>query len=164
MPWGSFSVALLIVYLVQTAILGPFALGWLDLLLALALVGGLHAPATEARLAGWITGLAQDVGTDGPLGIHALALGLAVVLLTSLRELVNRELWWVRWLVGFLVAVPAQLLVQIHDRYLQHAQITWPHMLGQALLTALAAALVAALAVRLPALVRRRRTYYASRR
>jgi rod shape-determining protein MreD len=163
MPWGLFSVALLIVYLLQSAMLGHFAPAWLDLFLAFALLCGLAGPLWEARLAGWIVGLAQDVGTDGPLGIHALALGLTVLLLTRMREAVNRELWWVRWLVGFLVAVPAQLLVQVHDRYFQGAAVSWPHMLGHALLTALVAALLAALAVRLPVLLRRRRSYSAAR-
>jgi rod shape-determining protein MreD len=156
MSWGLFAVALLIVYLLQTAVLPHVAPQWLDLLLAFALLCGLTAPVVDARLAGWIAGLAQDVGGDGALGVHALALGLTVLLLTRLREVVNRELWWVRWLAGLVVSWPAQLLVQLHDRYLQGAALSWPHMLGYALLTALTASLLAAIALRLPSTTRRR--------
>jgi rod shape-determining protein MreD len=156
MSWGLFAVALLIVYLLQTAVLPHVAPQWLDLLLAFALLCGLTAPVADARLAGWIIGLAQDVGGDGALGVHALALGLAVLLLTRLREVVNRELWWVRWLAGLVVSWPTQFLVQLHDRYLQQANLSWPHMLGYTLLTALAASLLAALVLRLPSALRRR--------
>ena len=160
MPWGLFSLALLLAYVLQTAVLQHFDnLAWLDLLLALALACGLMAPIAEARLAGWITGLAQDIGTDGPLGLHALAAGLAVLALTALRELVNREVWWVRWLAALAVALPAQLLVQLHDRYLQGAAVTWGLMVGHALETALAAALLAALAPGVSRLLKRRRRY-----
>jgi rod shape-determining protein MreD len=163
MSWGLFSVALLLVYLVQTAVLPHFAHQWLDLFLTFALLCGLTAPAADARLVGCIAGLAQDVGGDGPLGIHAVALGLAVLLLTRLREVVNRELWWVRWLVGLVVALPAQFLVRLHDRYFQGAAVSWLHMLGYSLLTAAAAALLAALVLRLPTLFRPRRPYSALR-
>ncbi len=156
MAWGLFAIALLIVYLLQTTVLPHVAPQWVDLLLAFALLCGLTAPAPDARLAGWIVGLAQDVGGDGALGVHALVLGLAVLLLTRLREVVNRELWWVRWLAGFVVSWPTQLLGELHDRYLQGAAHSWPHMLGYALLTALTASLLAALVLRLPSAFRRR--------
>ena len=83
--------------------------------------------------------------------------------LTWLRELVNRDVWWVRWLVAFVVALPAQFLVRLHDRYLQGALLTWGQMVGQALETALAASLLAALAPGVPKLLRRRRRYSVSR-
>ena len=163
MPWGLVSIALLLVYVLQTALLQHIAPAWLDLFLALALTCGLMAPTTEARLAGWIAGLAQDIGTDGPLGLYALAGGLAALILTGLRELVNREVWWVRWLAAFAAGLPAQLLVQLHDRYLQGALVTWGQMVGHALETALVAALLAALAPGAIRLLRRRRRYSVSR-
>jgi rod shape-determining protein MreD len=114
MPWGLFSVALLVVYLLQTAVLPHVAPPWCDLFVAFALLCGLGGPTTDARLAAWIIGLVQDAGGTGPLGIHALGLGLAVVVVTRLRELLNRELWWVRWLLGFLGAWPALWRVPLY--------------------------------------------------
>lgn len=159
MPWGFFTLALLLTFLVQTAVLPFFGGHYIDLLLMLALVCGLAAPTQEARLAGWITGFAQDVGTagDSPVGLHAFALGLAVLAITHLRELVNQRLWWVRWLIGLIVAWPAQLLIQIHLRFLQGAHLSWSRMLWDSLLTALIAALLAGLVLELPAAFGRRR-------
>ncbi len=156
MPWGLFTLALLIVYLVQTTLLRLLGVEPLDLFLALALVCGLTAPAPEARLAGWLTGLAQDIGSDHPIGLQALALGLAVLTLTYLRELVNQHLWWARWLIAFLAALVAQLLVRLDLRFVQHGQLSWAQIAGGSLLTALLASLLAALLVGLPASVGRR--------
>lgn len=160
MAWGLFALALALTYVLQTAVLPAWAPPQLDLLLTLALVCGLAAAPPDARLAGWITGLAQDIGTSGPLGLHALALGLAVVVLGHLRETVNRELWWVRSLVAFAVAWPAQLIILLHARFLQDAALSWPTLLGQSLLTAAVAALLAGLLVGLPGLWRRRQRRY----
>ncbi|MBP7744579.1 MAG: rod shape-determining protein MreD [Phycisphaerae bacterium] len=163
MSWRLFIVALLVTYVVQTAILKHFAPEWLNLLLVLALVVGLSAPAIDARLAAWIVGFAVDAGTDGPLGLNALALGLAVLGLTYLREMVNRELWWVRWLAAFLVAMPAQLFVRLYEHYADDTALGWLQLIGQALATSLVAALLAALILHLPALLGRRRRYSAAR-
>jgi len=164
MSWGLCALGLLLAYLVQSAVLSPFGPEWLDLLLVFALIVGLTAPVHEARLAGWITGLAQDVGTSGPLGLHAFALALAIIALTHLRELVNRELWWVRVVVSLIVAFPAQIVIQLHLRFWQGAALTWPGMLMDALVAAAVGALLAGLLVGLPGLLRRRpRRYRISR-
>ncbi len=157
-----FTIALLVTYLLQTAVVPLVGLPDLDLLLVLALVCGLAAPVQEARLAGWITGFVQDVGSASPVGLHALALGLAVLGLTYLREWVNRHVWWARWLIGFVVAWPAQFLVQLHLRFLQGADRPWSRMVLEALVTALIAALLAALLVALPSMFGRRRRHPAA--
>lgn len=165
MPWGYFTLVLLVTYLVQTAALAHFAPGWIDLLWVVALVCGLAGPLPEARLAGWIVGLAQDIRaeTPSPIGLHALAVGLAVLALTRLREMVNREVWWVRWLIGLVVVWPAQVLVDIHARIFQGASLGWGHILLNGLLTALGAGLLATLVMALPTTLRRRRRYSAAR-
>lgn len=164
MPWGWFSIALLVTYVLQTAAVPYVGVTALDLLLVLALLCGLVAPAQEARLAAWITGFVQDIGTapGSPLGLHALAFGLAVLGLTYLREWVNRHVWWVRWLIAFLVAWPTQFLVHLHTRFLQGADLPWSRMVLEALVTALLAALLAALLVALPTALGRRRRHSAS--
>ena len=164
MPWALFSVALLILFMLQTAVLPYFAPAWLDPLLLLALVCGLTAPARDACLAAWATGFAKDLDSAGPLGLHALALGLAVLALTRLRELVNLHQWWVRALVSFVVAWPAELLVRLHQRFWQGVELGWGQMLIHTLTSALAAALLAALVTALPKALRsRRRRSFATR-
>ncbi len=157
MRWTLFIFALLIVFLVQTTALR--FIGWpaLDLLLALALICGLAAPAPDARLAGFFVGFAQDLDASGPVGLHALALGLAALLLTWLREVVNLQVWWVRWLISFLAGFPAVLLVRLHQRFAQGAAFTWLEMLGSAALTAAVAAVLATIVLGLPTALKHRR-------
>jgi rod shape-determining protein MreD len=164
MPWGYFALALLGTYVVQTSVLPHFSPQWLDLLVVLALVCGLTAPAAEARLAGWIAGFAQDAGTAGPIGLHAFTLGLAILVLTYLREMVNRQLWWVRGLVAFVVAMPAQLLVHLHIRLYQGASLPMYRIFLESAATAAAAAVLAALLVGLPGAIRRRQRRHSAAR
>jgi rod shape-determining protein MreD len=162
MRWWLFAVALLVTFVVQTTARPLVAWSWLDLLLGLALVCGLTAPTPEARLAAFFVGLAQGIGTGGPLGVHALALGLAGLLLTYLREQVNRHLWWVRWLIASAAAGPGQFLVLLHQRFLQGDAHSWRQMAVGGLVTSVVAGLLAAVAVGLPAAYRRRRHRHAA--
>ncbi len=157
MLWALYVLALVLAYLAHTTVPPTWMPEWLDLLLVIALVCGLTAPAAEARLAGWITGLAQDIGTVGPLGLHAFTLGLAALLLTLMRDAVNRTLWWVRSLLAFVAAVPAQVIIVIHYRYYQFVESSWWSLLSSALLTAIAAAVIAATITGLPSMMGRKR-------
>lgn len=160
MSWIAYGVALAVALLLQTTVcrLGEVPLLEADLLLALTLVCGLAAPAHDARLAGWMTGLAMDLMTVGPLGQHAVALGLTAWLLTRLRDTINTELGWVRFLAGFLAALPGQVLLPLHLRLVQGASlVSWWEALGLALQLSLTAALLAAALTGLPPLMPRRR-------
>lgn len=160
MRWGVYLLLLLLAWVLQSTLLPLLGVRWLDLLLVLALVYGLAAPVADARLAAWFTGLAQDLASSGPLGLHAFVLGLAVLGLTYVREWVNHNLWWARWLVAFSVAWPAQLVLCLHQRFLQDAPesaLTWGRIISDALLVSVVAALLAAAILGLPMLVGRRR-------
>ncbi|MGE0481018.1 MAG: rod shape-determining protein MreD [Phycisphaerae bacterium] len=119
MPWGAFTLVLVVVYVLQTAAVRLLELPAVDLLLAFALFCGLAAGTHDARLAGWIVGFAQDLGSGGPLGPHAVALGLACWILTALRAAVNLHLWWARLAGAFVAALAAQTLLLIHERWWQ---------------------------------------------
>jgi cell shape-determining protein MreD len=162
MIWGAFAIGLLVIYLVQTA-LQPLLPAWLDLFVAYALFCGLLAPLYEARLFGWITGLLRDVNTQGPIGVHALALGLAGLLLTHLRELANAEVWWVRWLIGFVAALPGLLGQRLYFWFDPAVHVSLLALLWETIVTAFVASLLAALATTLPALLYRRRRYSVAR-
>lgn len=150
MIWGPFVVALLAVFILQTTVLRFFAPASLDLLLTLALVCGLALPALDARLAGWFTGLALDLGSADPLGLHALLLGAAAFALTHLRELVNSEVWWVRWIIAVVVAWPAQFFAGAYLKWALGAPFGFGALVGHSFLSALLAGLIAALVVALP--------------
>ncbi len=149
MPWGMFGIGLFVVFLLQATIVRGLGAPYLDLYLAYALFLGLVLPAVDARLAALLVGLAQDLGGADPLGLHAFMLGLAAVILTRLRPLVNLSVWWVRLGVCTLAALPPLLLEFLHARWWRGAPApTWTGFLGIALATALlAGGLVAALTV-----------------
>lgn len=155
MSWSWLAVALVAIYLIQTAVLGPLGLGAIDLFLVLALLCGLVAPVHDARLAAWAVGLAQDAGGGGVLGLHAFAWGLVGLLLTRMRPVINLRLWWARLLVTLAAALPGELLVLLHARYIEGALALAPgRLVGHCLSTSFLAATLAALITVLPRLHR----------
>lgn len=159
MPWGRFTFALIVVYVLQTAVVGLFHVKSLDLFLLLALAAGLSTPVHDARLGAWIIGLVQDLGSPlEPLGIHAFALGLTGLIVTGLRELVNLNLAWVRVLVAFPAAFAGALLYLLHLHFWQRVPLeSWVTLLGSAAGTALIASAGAALVTAFPRLAGRGR-------
>lgn len=158
MAWGAFAIALLMAYLVQTGVAVLLAVPHFDAFLVLALLCGLLAPTHEARLAGWITGLAQDLGSADALGIHAFTLGLTGLLLTLLREVGNVRVWWVRGLAALLAAWPGQLIYLVHLHYWAgYGFASLGSLVLTALLTSLVAAVLAMLINALPRVIYRRR-------
>lgn len=159
MPWSIFTASLIVVFLLQTTLVGRFeTLASLDLFLVLALVFGLSVPAEDARLGAWLIGFAQDLGSDGALGVHAFSLGIVAIVLTNLRELVQLESWWTRGLVGTLAAVPGMLIYLLHLYLWEgHAAASFVGVVGAAAWMSLLAAVGASLVTGLPWLVRLRR-------
>ena len=159
MNWVGLVAALLVTLLVQTTLarLGDLPLIELDLLLVLALLYGLLAPVQDARLAALLIGFAVDLTTEGAVGIYAFSFGLTGLLLTWMREVVNRQLWWGRLLITFLAALPGQLLIVLHLRFVQRAALgtVW-QMLVSVVLVSATAALVTVLLTFLPPLAPRR--------
>ncbi|WP_320046854.1 hypothetical protein [uncultured Ilyobacter sp.] len=117
MAWGGFAIALFFTYLLQVGVVSILDFPAVDLFLAFALLCSLFAPTHDARIAAFLIGLAQDLGSADALGIHAFTLGLTAVLLTYIRELGNMHVWWVRGLAAVLAAWPGQLLYLLHLYY-----------------------------------------------
>ncbi len=156
MPWSLYAVGLVAAFLLQTAVLPLLHLGAVDLLLTLALVCGLAAPVPDARLAGWGAGFVKDLDTDGPLGLHAVLCGLAVLLLTVVRAQLNLHLWWVRWLLAAAVAWPVELAARLHQHFTLGTSATAGGLVFGSLLTAVVAGLLATLLLALPGRAGRR--------
>jgi cell shape-determining protein MreD len=138
-----------------------------DLFLALALAYGLTAPVHDARIGAWIIGFVQDLGAADALGIHAFALGLTGLLLTSLRAMVNLDLWWVRLLVAIPAAWAGAALYLLHLHLWSNAPFaSWWTLLASSAWTAFVAALAAAIVTAYPQMItgRRRRVHLLTRR
>lgn len=162
MPWGALAVLLLVAYLLQTAVVPFLGIESLDLFLTLCLFFGLTAVVHEARLAGWLIGFVQDLGSVGPLGVHAFALGLAALALTAARTVVNFQVWWVRAVAAVLAGLIAQLFIVLHQIWWQGVALgTFGHVAGLVLLGAVVNGVLAAGLTQLPLFLnwdRRRRS------
>jgi cell shape-determining protein MreD len=59
------------------------------------------------RFGGWAT---QDAFSAAPFGITALAYGICAILMTSLREALDRDLPWVQFSAGMLTSMAGAIL------------------------------------------------------
>ena len=165
MRWGSFALVLAATYLLQVAVLFVLGWSWLDPFLILALVCALMAPTHEARLAGWITGLVQDLGSIDPLGLHAFTLGLAVWIVTKLREELNVHVIWPRLLVLLFGSFPALLVYWLHRAFWSGGgETSWWSMISQSFTTAAGASVIVLLITIAPWFARRGRRMRPTRR
>lgn len=151
MRWGPFWLTLLLVVVLQTSVIYALDWRWMHLLLALALLCGLNAPTHDARIAGWIAGFVQDLLTESStLGLHALAYGSAILLLTYMRDRLNPSVWWIRWLLAGITAWAALLVVDVGMRWWLLNPPSGPSIWSGGLRDALIAALLAVACTELP--------------
>lgn len=155
MSWSLFGILALVVYIVQAGVINNldvtlFGVPPFDLFLVLALVYGLMAPRDDARLAAVLIGFAADLTGVGPIGVQAVALGLAAVALTAWRDALRTHLWVARVLLAFGAGVIAELITGVYARFWQSQPPSWLGIVGGAVLVALVAALIAAAVVRRP--------------
>ena len=57
-----------------------------------------------------VAGLTQDALSAAPFGISALAYGISTVVMTSLREVLDRDLPWVQWIAGAAISMTASVI------------------------------------------------------
>ena len=57
-------------------------------------------------------------------------------LVAPVADLINRELWWVRWLAGFFALFPLQVAVRLYERLWLHANLAWWELFSQPFITA----------------------------
>lgn len=164
MPWLWFSAALLVVSILQSTVM-VHAWSTIDLYIILTIVWALSAPTYDARVAGWIIGLVQDLGTVSPLGLHAFALGLTALAVTILRENIFRQTLYTRSVVGAVGALPGVLLVPIHLWFVHNLPTDgfWRTVV-YVVLTPVFSAVIAAAILELPNWTGRSRRFAYSRR
>ncbi len=57
-----------------------------------------------------VAGLTQDALSAAPFGITALAYGISAIVITSLREALDRDLPWMQWSAGALTSITASII------------------------------------------------------
>jgi rod shape-determining protein MreD len=129
-----------------------------DLLLVLVLVCGLIAPAHDARMAALLIGFTADLLSGAPIGINTFAFGCTGVVITKLREIINRHVWLGRLVIALLAGLAGEIVLALHQSYVQ-GTVLGGFMQGllAASRIALPAATAAALLTLMPALAPRRR-------
>lgn len=169
MRWGSFAVALLVVFLLQKSLVWTLGLDlrYVDLFLALALICGLNAPAPDARLAAWVCGLARDLSAvPAEIGLHSLTLGLAGLILVWMRESGGCGVWWTRLICCLLAAWAGRIVYSLLAAMVAGtgSGSAWTHIVDSFWI-ALIASILALVGMTLPSLLfGRRRRYGAARR
>jgi rod shape-determining protein MreD len=77
-----------------------------ELLPALVVYAALTMHRRRALVLALVAGLAQDALSAAPFGISALAYGIATIVLTSLREALDRDLPWMQWMPARRLPLP----------------------------------------------------------
>ena len=116
MPWGGLALAVVLAYLVQASVAWLLGPSRFDPFLVLTLGVALLRPTHDARISGWLIGLAQDLGSANPLGVHAFTLGLTALFVTQLRRGLNANVWWSRGLILLASAWVAQVVLRVFLR------------------------------------------------
>jgi rod shape-determining protein MreD len=81
-----------------------------ELLPAFVVYAALTMQRRRALVLALMAGLAQDSLSAAPFGIAALAYGITTIVITSLREALDRDLPWVQWSAGASTSLVASVL------------------------------------------------------
>ena len=82
----------------------------MELLPALVVYVALTMHRRRALALALVAGLMQDALSAAPFGISALAYGVAAVLMTNLREALDRDLPWIQLGAGALTSLAASII------------------------------------------------------
>jgi rod shape-determining protein MreD len=90
-------------------------LSWLggvrvEFLPALVVYAALTMHRRRALALALVAGLTQDSLSAAPFGISALAYGISTIVVTSLREVLDRDLPWVQWSAGAATSITASVI------------------------------------------------------
>jgi rod shape-determining protein MreD len=81
-----------------------------ELLPALVVYAALTMHRRRALVLALVAGLTQDALSAAPFGISALAYGISAIVMTSLREALDRDLPWMQWSAGALTSITASVI------------------------------------------------------
>lgn len=82
----------------------------LEFLPALVVYVGLTFRRQHAIALALVAGLVQDSLSAAPFGVSAMAYGISAILLTSLREVLDRDLPWMQFSAGALTSMAAAIM------------------------------------------------------
>jgi rod shape-determining protein MreD len=120
-----------------------------DLMLLLAIAGGITAGAVPGAMLGVVSGLAVDVFLETPLGLSSLVFSLVGYSVGVAQTGILRSAWWIPMLTAFLASAAGELLFALAGAVVGTTPIDVGHLLVVVAVVGVTNALLAPLAVRL---------------
>jgi rod shape-determining protein MreD len=148
-PWVRVPLVVVVVLALQLSLspdFRPFGVAP-DLMLLLAVCGGLVAGSERGAVAGFGIGIAFDLVLQTPFGLSALVYSLAAFGLGYLRLGVERSGWWMKIVAVFVASVAAVLAYAVLGSLFGMTRIVNLRLLKIALVVAAINALLAPVAI-----------------
>ena len=100
-----------------------------DLMLLVAVAGGLAAGPERGALAGFGAGLVVDLLLQTPLGLSALTFSLVGFAVGTVETTIIRTAWWIAPVTAFAGSVAGVLLYALLGAILGHGQFLTPDVI-----------------------------------
>jgi rod shape-determining protein MreD len=122
-----------------------------DLMLLLAIAGGITGGAVPGAVLGFVSGMVVDVFLETPLGLSGLVFSVVGYSVGVAQTGILRSSWWIPMLTAFVASAAGAMLFALAGAVVGATPIDTRHLLVVVAVVGLTNALLAPLAVRLVA-------------
>jgi rod shape-determining protein MreD len=119
-----------------------------DLMLLLAIAGGITGGAVPGAAMGFVSGMVVDVFLETPLGLSGLVFSLVGYSVGVAQTGILRSSWWIPMLTGFAASAAGALLFALAGAVVGTTPIDIGHLLVVLVVVGVSNALLTPLAVR----------------
>ncbi len=120
-----------------------------DLMLLLAIAGGITRGAVAGAVLGFVSGMVVDVFLETPLGLSGLVFSVVGYSVGAAQTGILRSSWWIPVLTAFVASAAGELLFALAGAVVGTTPIDVRHLLVVLAVVGVTNALLAPLAVRL---------------
>jgi rod shape-determining protein MreD len=120
-----------------------------DVMLLLAVAGGITGGAVPGAVLGFVAGMVVDVFLETPLGLSSLVFSVVGYSVGVAQAGILRSAWWIPMLTAFLASAAGELLFALAGAVVGTTPVDTRHLLTVLLVVGVTNALLAPLAVRL---------------
>jgi rod shape-determining protein MreD len=120
-----------------------------DLMLLLAVAGGITGGPARGAVVGFVSGMAVDLFLLTPLGLSALVFSVIGYCVGTAQTGILRTSWWIPLLTAFVASSAGEVLFALAGAVVGETQLVSAHLLVVALVVGGTNALLAPLAVRM---------------
>lgn len=119
-----------------------------DLMLLLAVAGGITGGPVAGAVVGFVSGMTVDVFLESPLGLSGLVFSLVGYAVGVAQTAILRSAWWIPVLTAFVASAAGEVLFALAGAVVGTTPIHTSHLLVVVLVVGVGNALLAPLAVR----------------